>query len=109
MRIAASMILAITLAAPGCDGCPSSTNPFTVDEALTASDVQALMEEGGIADIESLTCEVACGWYGATMSGSPDSIDAGCVLNVEDPSGSDTAEIVGHLTCSGVRTISSCA
>lgn len=107
MRVRSAMLFALALPLPGCPStwkCDPDEREFTLDQDLTEADVQELLTIYGVEDRADLDCARVCEHleYEASEWFVVGELDA-CALDLDEPAGADTTEVVGSVSCSGAE------
>jgi len=94
------------LLAAGCsvdiDNCNLPAEPFTLDEELTAEEVDRLIEQNRVIDRNNLVCDVVCEsiYLDQHPEGAATTVDS-CTLKLDGEFSGDPKEVEGSLQCAG--------
>jgi hypothetical protein len=98
-------LVAFTLAA-GCgykvDNCNLPAEPFSLDEELTAEEVDRLIAQNRVIDRNNLVCDVVCEsiYLVQLPEGAATTVDS-CTMKLDGEFNGDPEEVVGSMQCAG--------
>ena len=104
MRTHLLIVAALTLTACGyrVDDCEQPERSFTLDEDITQSRFDAMLDENQLLDRSQLTCGIACEslYLDRNPKGAATSVGA-CELTLDDEPNDDPDAIIGDVRCDG--------